>query len=96
MPDQDYWEKLEHMVQYLHSTKWMPLILSADGSRNLYWYANSAFGVHKDMKSHTKAGLALGRGFAISISLCQKLNVGSSTYAELVAVSDVLLMVQWI
>jgi hypothetical protein len=52
-PDQDDWEKLKHMVEYLHSTKWMPLIMSADGSHNLYWYANSTFGVHKDMKSHT-------------------------------------------
>jgi len=96
LPNQEDWEKLEHMVQYLHATESMPLILGADGSHNLYWYVDSAFGVHKDMKSHTGAGLTLGRGFAISISTAQKLNTGSSTYAELVAVSDVLPMVQWI
>jgi hypothetical protein len=96
LPDWDNREKLEHMVQHLHAMESMPLMLSADRSHNLYWYVDSAFGIHKDMKSHTGAGLTLGRGFAISISSCQKLNVGSSTYAELVAVSDILPMVQWI
>ncbi len=48
------------------------------------------------MKSHTGAVLSLGRGFAISISTRQKLNTGSSTYAELVAVSDILPMAQWV
>ena len=48
------------------------------------------------MNSHDGAGLILGRGFAISISTGQKLNVRSSTYAELVTVSDILPMVQWI
>ncbi len=74
----------------------MPLIFSADGSDCLYWYADSAFAVHRDMKSHTGAGLSLGRGFAISISTGQKLNTGSSSYAELVAVSNILPMAQWV
>ncbi len=38
----------------------------------------------------------LGRGFAISISSSQKLNTGSSTHAELVCVSDILPMSQWV
>ena len=35
-------------------------------------------------------------GFAISVSTGQKLNTGSSMHAELVAVSDILPMVQWV
>ena len=95
-PDKDDWEKLAHMNKYLKSTEKLPLILSADNSDNLYWYADSAFGMHADMKSHNRASLTLGRGFAISISSGQKLNVSSSTYAELVTVSEILPMVQWI
>ncbi len=95
-PDVEDWVKLVHMVTYLQKTQEMPLVLSADGSDCLYWYADSAFAVHADMKSHTGAGLTLGRGFAIIISTGQKLNTSSSTYAELVAVSDVLPMVQWV
>ena len=74
----------------------LPLILSANNSDNLYWYADSAFGVHADIKSHNGAGLTLGLGFATSISTGQKLTVSSSTYTELVTVSDILPMVQWI
>jgi len=69
---------------YLVSTKKLPLILSADDSDSLYWYADSAFAVHPNMWSHNGAGLTLGRGFAISISSAQKLNTGSSTHAEVV------------
>ncbi len=94
--DKDDWEKLAHMIKYLKLTEKLPLILSAEDSENLYWYADIAFGVHVDMKSHNGAGLTLGREFAISISSGQKLNFSSSAYAELVAVSDILPMVQWI
>jgi hypothetical protein len=48
------------------------------------------------MKSHNGAGMTRGRGFAISISSGQKLNVGSSTHAEIVCVSDILPMSQWV
>ncbi len=48
------------------------------------------------MRSHNGAGLTLGRGFAISISSAQRLNVGSSTHAEIVCVSDILPMSQWV
>ncbi len=84
------------MVKYLEATSKMPLILSADNSDCLYWYADSVFAVHPNMRSHNGAGLTLGRGFAISISTGQKLNVGSSTHAELVCVSDILPMSQWV
>ena len=66
----------------------LPLILSADGSDNIYTYADAAFAVHPDMKSHNGAGLTLGRGFAISFSGGQRLNTSSSTTAEIVCVSD--------
>ena len=85
-PDKENWEKLAHMIKYLKSTEKLPLILSANNSDNLYWYADSAFGVQADMKSYNGEGLTLGRGFGISISSGQKLNVSSSTYAELVTV----------
>jgi len=95
-PDREDWEKLEHLVKYLESTKNLPLILSADNSDNIYTYADAAFAVHPDMKSPNGAGLTLGRGFAISISGGQKLNTSSSTWAELVCVSDILPTAQWI
>ncbi len=82
------------MIKYLESTRKLALILSANDSGSQYWYADSAFAVHPNMRSHNRAGLTLGRGFAISISGAQRLNVGSSTHAEIVCVSDILLMSQ--
>jgi hypothetical protein len=67
-PNRKDWEELRHMVLYLVSTKLMPLILSVDGSNNLYWYADS---------SRHGAGLTLRRVFTINISSAQKLNMGS-------------------
>ena len=92
VPDHDDWEKLEHMIKYLMSKKELPLILSADNSDSLYWYSDSAFAVHPNMRSHNGAGLTLGRGFTISTSSAQKLNTGSSTHAEVVCVCDILPM----
>jgi hypothetical protein len=84
------------MIKYLVSTRKLALILSVDDSAGLYWYADSAFTVHPNMRSHNGAGLTLGMGFAISISSGQKLNTGSSTHAEVVCVSDILPMSQWV
>jgi hypothetical protein len=56
------------MIKYLKSTEMLPLILTADDSDNLYWYADSVFGVHADMnKSHNRKGVCVdlasrGRG----------------------------------
>ena len=84
------------MIRYLVLMKVLLLTLSADNSDSLYWYADSAFAVHPNMRSHKGAGLTLGRGFAISISSAQKLNTGSTTHAEVVCVSDILPMSQWV
>ncbi len=48
------------------------------------------------MRSHSGAGLTFGRGFVVSISTAQKLNTGSSTHAEIVCGSDILLTSQWV
>ena len=84
------------MIVYLVSTKKLALILSADDSGGLYWYADSAFAVHPNMRIHNGAGLTLGRGFTISISGAQKLITGSLTHAEIVCVNDILPMSQWV
>jgi hypothetical protein len=37
-PDIDDWCKLCHLVEYLRSTRGLPLILAADGTGFLSWY----------------------------------------------------------
>jgi hypothetical protein len=73
----------------------LPLILEDDGSGLLRWWADSAFAVHPDMRSHTGGTLCLGGGAIYSTSTRQKLNTKSSTEAELVAMDDVMPQVLW-
>lgn len=93
--DIDDWRKLGHLVEYLRSMVYMPLILGADNSRVLNWYVDASFAVHANMKGHTGGGLTMGRGFPIVSSTKQKLNTRSSTESKLVGVDDMMLSILW-
>ena len=74
------------------------LTLEVDGDGKLIlvgWYADAAFAVHADMKSHTGFTGALGKGAFTTGSSKQKLNTTSSTEAELVAAHEALLYALW-
>jgi hypothetical protein len=71
----------------------MPLTLTADGVLQARWWIDALFGVHADMQSHT--GRYLGDGIIYECSRRQKLNIKSSTEAELVAVSNLLPQILW-
>ena len=66
-------------MKYLRVDRLRPLILSADGSGVLMWYADASFAVHPNICIHTGGGLTMGRGFPIVSSTKQKLNMQSST-----------------
>jgi hypothetical protein len=59
------------------------------------WYADAAFAVHKDMRSHTGGLITLDKGEVQTISLKQKINIKSSTEAEFVAADDVVFQILW-
>jgi hypothetical protein len=62
------------------------------------WYVDASFAVHPDFKSHTDATMSFedGKGAVQSVSRKQKLNMKSSTEAELVGVDDTSVMILWI
>jgi hypothetical protein len=62
-PDIDNWHKLCHLVEYLRSTRGLPLILAADGTGVLSWYVDASFAVHPDMRGHTGGTMTMGTGF---------------------------------
>ena len=93
--DEDDYKKLIRTVQYLDATVDLPLVLSVDGSGDLYWYVDASFGVHNDMKSHTGGTFTMGKGSVYSTSSTQKLVARSSTEAELIGVHDVLPQMLW-
>jgi len=59
------------------------------------WWVDSSYVVHPDMKSHTGIYMTLGKGATYTASCKQKLNIKSSTEAELVAVDDGMGQVMW-
>ena len=59
------------------------------------WFADAAFAVHEDMKSHTGLNMTWGVGSPISASRKQKLNTKSSCEAELVAADEAVSPLMW-
>jgi hypothetical protein len=78
-PNVDDWEKLVRMMKFLIKMRKDCLTLRADNSNLTGWYIDSSFAVHPDMKSHTGAGMTLGKGFITNISRKQNENTRSST-----------------
>jgi len=93
--DEDDWKKLIRLILYLRSTKNLYLTLEATNLSIVRWWADAAFAVHSDMKSHTGGAMTLGKGMIQCISQKQKLNTLSSTEAELVGANDVLSHLLW-
>ncbi len=94
-PDIEDWEKLHHLMEYLRGDRDRPLILGADNEGMLMWYVDALFAVHLNMCRHTGGGMAIGRGFPISVSTKQKLNTKSSTESEFVGVDDMMPIILW-
>ena len=93
--DEDDWKKLIRLIRYLRLTKNLYLTLEATNLSIVRWWADAAFAVHSDMKSHTVGAMTLGKGMIQCISQKQKLNTLSSTEAELVGANDVLSHLLW-
>jgi hypothetical protein len=90
----DY-KKLKRMLQFIRATKDDYLTLSAASLHNVRWWVDASYAVHPDMKSHTGGALSLGTGVIYGTSKGQKLNVKSSTEAEIVGTDDVMSQILW-
>ena len=94
-PDTDEYKNLARVTKYIQRSICLPLILSTDKSRNIKWYVDASFAVHKDMRSHTGGFMTMRTGGVYVQSIKQKLKTKSSTETELVGVDDVLTQVIW-
>ena len=82
-------------MRYLRATRLMPLVLEADGTNIIKWWADASYAVHPNMRSHTGGALSMGGGVIYGTSTTQKLTSKSSTEAELIGASDVMPQVIW-
>jgi hypothetical protein len=94
-PDMDDYKKLMRVMRYLRGTLDLPLTLEAGDTNTVQWWVDASYATHPDMKSHTGAGMTLGKGLVYGTSTRQKLVTRSSTEAELVGVHDALPQVLW-
>ena len=96
--DQD-WQKLKRVLQYLFGTKDLDLLLgmnASDGSfATLTVWVDASYGVHPDKGSHTGGTMSFGRGVFSCKSKKRKINTKSSTEAEVVGASDYLPNMLW-
>ena len=83
------------MVQFLNQTVKDKLTLRADGSGCLSWHCNTAFPLHKDLRSHTDSTFLMGDGAITSLSRKQGMNTRSSTEAEVVAADEIISPMIW-
>ena len=90
------WLKLKRLLRYLNATIELPRIIGADSLTAFKTWVDAAYAVHDDMKSHTGGVMSFGHGAINAKSLKQKLNVKSSTEAEVVGASDYLPWVIWV
>ena len=94
-PDEDDYKKLARVIRYLRQTLNIVLTLESDKTHIVKWWIDASFAVHGDMRSHTGATMAMGKGSLYLTSTRQKINTKSSTEAELVGVDDVMPMILW-
>ena len=93
--DQDDWKKLNRLMQYLNHTTGKVLTLSITSFNAIRWRVDASYATHNDMKSHTGAGMSMGRGLFYSKSSKQKFNSKISTEAELIGASDMTSQIIW-
>jgi hypothetical protein len=94
-PTRHDYNKLERVIKYLRATRKLVLRLSAGNLIIIKWWIDASYGVHHDMRSHTRGTMSMGTGAVYSTSRRQKLNTKNSTKAGLVDMGDVLPQALW-
>ena len=82
-------------MKYIQGTIGLPLNLSIEKSRNIKWYVDSSFEVHKEMRNHTGGLLTMATVGAYVRYSKQKTNTKSSTEANIFGVNNILTQVIW-
>jgi hypothetical protein len=95
-PDLDEWKKFFPVLVYLKSMLMYHLTSTCKELDILMHYIiNESFATHVCILGQSRAALVMGRWVVLSISNKQKMNMRSSTEAEMIAVDDALPMIQF-
>ena len=88
--DTDDWRKLRRVIAFVKCTLDECRIIGATDLTKIFTWIDAAYAVNPDMKSQTGGSMSMGVGVIHARTNKQKLNVKSSTEAELVGNSDYL------
>ena len=87
-PDEDYWQNIQHILQYLHGTHEMAVYLNNYVLNILHWWVDPSYNVNDDIKGHTRSTMSIGRRFVNSISNKQKIDNTSTDQGKVFGVYD--------
>jgi hypothetical protein len=93
-PTEHDWKKLKHLMRYLWTTRFLPLIIMNDGNDTII-YIDGAHAVHNDCKGHSGLFVTQGKGAMINVSKKLGLVTNSSTETEIVATGERLPKCTW-
>ena len=88
--DEDDWLKLRRAIAYIKCTIDDVRVIGASSLIDIFTWIDAAYAVNPDMKSQTGGAISLGVGVLHAKISKHKLNVKSSTEAELVGNSEYL------
>ena len=94
--DEDDWIKLRRAIAYVKCTIDDVRVIGASSLTDIFTWIDAAYAVNPDMKSQTGGAISLGIGVLHARSNKQKLNVKSSTEAELVGASEYIPYSLWL
>eukprot|EP00957_Ditylum_brightwellii_P048711 3695906-Ditylum_brightwellii.AAC.1 len=83
-------DKLLRALGWLKRTKSDIRVIGAQSLTNVYAWIDAAYAVHDNMRSHVVGEISMGYGLLTGKSEMEKLNVKSSTEAELVGLAEYL------
>ena len=86
--DEDDWKKLRRVIAFIKATIEDIRIIGANSLTDIFTWIDAAYAVNYDMKSQTGGAILMGIGVLHAKCSKQKLNMKSSTEAELVGNSD--------
>ena len=89
------WKKLRRVLEYLNGSTDHTRFVGADDLQKMKTWVDAAYAVHADMRSHTGDAVSFGTGVHCTKCNKQKINVKSSTEAELGGARYYLLYTIW-
>ena len=94
--DEDDWLKLRRVIAFIQCTLNDTRIIGASDLTKIFTWIDAAYAVNPDMRSQTGGAMSMGLGVLHAKCSKQKLNVKSSTEAELVGASEYIPYNLWL